>query len=273
MGASVTKLIGGNDEEEEKDMRELVQSLERQAEADSKLFMSKVMHSGLEKDKLVPISCILYKYSSVEIVASNDNQALLSYGIKDTVQKASSSNIAGAITGVLSTALKALLEKRGSEVSTEEGYTINIGKMAGIERLDYRMSLQTFQSDTWRKKMSSVLTTTVVVSSCDASKLKHNDTTVLIQQCFGSETYDTQVAVRDLLYLALDEETAPEKKAVMEIELIKKINNNFLGALGVKDETKLQQEYELWQTTQIKSMQAKYGFDKDGKTVVPVTGK
>jgi hypothetical protein len=263
MGAAVTKLLNtlSNDDEEEKDLRELVQSLQRQAESEAEIFYGKVLHSNLQTDKLLPIQCVLYKYSNVEVVAANDNQSLLSFGIKDTIQKVTNSNIAGAITGVLSIGIKALLEKRGSEVSVEEGYTVSIGKLGGVERLDYRVSMQTFSSDTWRKKMSNVLTTTVVVSSCDIEQLRHNDSTVLVQQCFGTETYDVQTAIRDMLYLALDTSLTPEEKTKQEIGLIKIIEENYTGAIAPKDEAKVKAEFEKWQSDQIKLMQE--------KTVIP----
>jgi len=250
MGASLDKVMEKltNDSQSENEMKDLMNALQREADHEADSYFNKIIHSNLETHKIIPISCVLYKYYSLEILVEKDQQKLLKVGIQDMVEKVTSSNISGAISSVLSTAITALLGKRGSEVSTEENYTVSIGKLGGVERFDYRLALKTFSSETFQSKMQSVLSVIVVISSCDIDRLKANDTAVLVQQCFGSESYDVQNAVRELLYIAMDDEISPEKKADLELPLVTLIDEQYLGKIGVSKEeaAKLKQEFKEW---------------------------
>jgi len=155
----------------------------------------------------------------LEIMSQTDETGLIATA-QNIVNQACNSNISGAIAGVLTAAVKGLLGKSGVENNVVENYTISIGRLGGIERLDYRLSLKSFRSKTWKDSLSQVLSIVVVFSACKVKDMANNDTNVLLEQCFGELPFKIQNGMRQVLEVALDETIAWEERTEKEQKVI-----------------------------------------------------
>ncbi|RZK01634.1 MAG: hypothetical protein EOO46_19705 [Flavobacterium sp.] len=170
----------------EEEMKDQVVSIQRAAEQESKEFYRKILQSTYDQTHEVPISKVLYKYTKIEVMDSVDEQAAVTLAIEDTVKEVTSSSVSGVISGLMGTAIKALFGKKSMNYSVEEGYTISLGLLGGIERFDFRFVRRSFAYKTWVEKLQSVVSITVVVSSCSILELSLNDTKVIVQNCFSA---------------------------------------------------------------------------------------
>jgi len=191
--AVVAKVSGAENDEDKKsnpsleeEMKDQVDSLQREAEADSVRFYNKIKRSTLEQQHLIPISKVLYKYTKLEILTETNDQDVINQTIDNTLKEVTSSSVSGVISTLMGAAIQSLFGKKSLEYAEEEGYTISLGLLGGIERFDYRFVRKSFSYQTWTKKLQSVVSMTLVVSSCDIKALKQNDTKVIVQNCFSA---------------------------------------------------------------------------------------
>jgi hypothetical protein len=242
MGAATSfldKFTG--DSENEKKMRDRGRLVYKECESENQLYYDSILHSNMESHKVLPITAILYRRFYIKVVLNTDSQKLASGGLNSFIGNVANSHIADAIGGILQTAVSALLSNKNMSYSKKIGYSLSIGKLGGVERLDFMMTNRTYQSKGWTEKMENIMAGVFVVSSVDVTKLKNNDATVLVQNCFKSESLLIQANIKQLLMIALDSRLPPRDvrdKQRPIIEELKKLYGEVKPQPEVKPEVK-----------------------------------
>jgi hypothetical protein len=204
MGAATSfldKFTG--DSENERKARDRAKLVYKECESENTLFYETVLHSNVESNKMLPISAVLFRKFFIKIVSNTDSQKLANNGLNQFIGDVANSQIADAIGSILQTAVTALLSNKSMSVSKKIGYSLSIGKLGGVERMDFMLVNRTYNSKSWTEKMENVMSGVFVISSVDVTKLKGNDATVLVQNCFKNESLMIQANIKQLLNIAL----------------------------------------------------------------------
>lgn len=247
MGAaeSMLKKFDGSDEQKKKAEDQLKLTY-KEVDAENNKFYYDVLYSNVESNRVIPIQAVLYKKAYIKIMNTTDAQGVAAEGITNLISDISNSNISGAIGGVLNTAVTALLGNRSMSYSKKVGYSLNIGKLGGVERIDYLVSSRSYSSQSWKKIMTNCLSGVLIFSSCDVDKLKANDATVLVQNCFKNESLIIQANIKQLLNISLDtsitEKMKREKQKPVIEELKRLYEDQTAQAKKVQDQKKIEEK-------------------------------
>ena len=229
MGAaeSVISQFTGEDEDNKK-AQDLVKQIYAEAEAENDAFFESVLYSNIESQRVIPISAVLSKKSWIKVCTLEDSQALAKEGVGNLVESIANSNIGGAISGLVNTAITALLINKSMSYSRKVGYSISIGKLGGVERIDYIITKRSFTSKGWKNKMQDVMSGMIVISACDIKGLKPNDAAVLVQNCFKNNSLRIQAGIKQLLTISLNSSLTlkeiREKQAALLPDLKRRFN-------------------------------------------------
>jgi len=166
-------------------MKEQLSSIQRECDFDPDNFYNQVIHSTLVYSKMIPINNVLYKYAELSIVSAVDDQKMINAELEKVINRASSSSVSGVVASVLGASRTALFGKKELNYTTEEGYSISIGLLGGVERMDYRFVKYSFSDETWSSRMEHVVSLTMVVSVCKIEDIKDNVIRVMAQNCFS----------------------------------------------------------------------------------------
>lgn len=224
MGAAESMLnkFTGSDEQKKKAEDQLKLTY-KEVDAENNKFYYDVLYSNVESNRVIPIQAVLYKKAYIKIMNTVDAQTEAANGITNLISDISNSNISGAIGGVLNTAVTALLGNRSMSYSKKIGYSLNIGKLGGVERIDYLVSSRSYSSQSWKKIMTNCLSGVLIFSSCDVDKLKANDATVLVQNCFKNESLIIQANIKQLLNISLDTSITEKMKREKQKPVIEEL--------------------------------------------------
>jgi len=224
--SSILKKITGGDagsrvlNDADKKMIDMAKATFKDIETENDKFYQEVLYSNLESNRVIPVNAVLYRKNFVKVITTVDSQSLMKQGVGDLIGNVANSNISGAIGGVLQTAVAALLGNNSMSYKKKIGYSLSVGKLGGVERVDFMFAARSTTSKSFTTKMENIISGVFVVSSCDVEKLTPNDATVLVQNCFKTEPLTVQAYIKQLLMVSLDARYSQKKKRELQRPII-----------------------------------------------------
>ena len=217
----IKKLTGGDAgsrvmNDNDKRFVDMAKATFREVQTENDKFYQDVIHSSLESDRVIPVNAVLYRKNFIKVTKGDDMQKLLNAGIGTVIGNIANSNTSEAIGGVLDTLVAALLGNTSMAYKKKVGYTLSIGKLGGVERVDFMFASRTTLSTSFATKMEHVLSGVFIVSSCDVEKMSPNDACVLVQHCFKTEPLMVQLTIKSLLMVSLDKRYTQRQKRELQ---------------------------------------------------------
>ncbi|RZK04835.1 MAG: hypothetical protein EOO46_16290, partial [Flavobacterium sp.] len=227
-------------------MKDAAESLNQEIDTENKNFYNEVLDGGVDQ-KLLPITCVLRRKEFIDQQETSDTSKLQEKitGLVDSVFSGSSS-VSNAITKGLTTMATACLNNASMSYKKEVGYTVSLGVLGGIQRVDYMLTTRSFTSKTWQENMKTVVSGVMVLSSVDSSKVEKNDISVLVQNCFKESSAKVQNALRKLLLIETNSVLTPAQKREKTIPIYQGLPDLFKESeeIWIKDEAKRKEQRE-----------------------------
>ncbi|KAH0559935.1 hypothetical protein GP486_003541 [Trichoglossum hirsutum] len=136
--------------------------------------------------KLLPIHHVVTKMQRIHCGVSKDPSGLKK-NIGDAVKDFVKGEIVDGLAAIANEALDVLMGNVSANSSELSNYTITVGKLGGIGRIDFYMYYYKYTSSALTSVAKDCLVTSLVISSVDIRGLDENDIRVIVQSNYGSK--------------------------------------------------------------------------------------
>jgi hypothetical protein len=187
MGQSVSAIIKSVDgqDEKKKEAQDALNALMTVAKDKEVIHYQKVITDALDA-KLLPIHRVVTRMQKVYCGVSKDPSGLKS-SIGDAVKNFVKGEIVDGLAAIASEALDTLMGSVAANSSEFSSYTITVGKLGGVGRIDFYMYYYKYTSQALTSVAEDCLVTSLVVSSVDVKDLDENDIRVIVQSNYSGK--------------------------------------------------------------------------------------
>ncbi|KAN0072623.1 hypothetical protein V8E54_009552 [Elaphomyces granulatus] len=190
MGQEISVVIDAVDaidhqEEKKKQAQDALNALVTVAK-DKAIIHYQTVISNARDAKLLPIHHVVTTMQQTYCGISK-NPAGLKQSIGNAVKNFVKGEIVDGLAAIASEALDTLMGSVISNSSEYSNYTITVGKLGGIGRIDFYMYYYKYTSQALITVAEDCLVTSLVISSVDISDLDENDIRVIVQNNYSGQ--------------------------------------------------------------------------------------